>query len=95
MIPIADLSAPICNVQKTHSNSIHEQSCKEAVDVFIGWRLGSRLNLIDHLLHGQSKEREGRLEDIEHLFNELPRLTWHLGHLWIGTGSSGSDLTGL
>ena len=59
----------------THSHSVHEKSRDESVDVLLERRLSSSLDLVDHLLHRESEEREGCLEDIEDLVDELPRLS--------------------
>jgi hypothetical protein len=58
----------------THLHSIHQQGGDESVDVLLGRRLSSSLNLVDHLLHREGEERDGRLEHVENVLDALPGL---------------------
>lgn len=61
VIPEPDLLRPL-------SDSVVEQRREEPVTVFFHGRFGSNVDMIDHLLHRERKQRECCLENVENFF---------------------------
>lgn len=54
--------------------AIEQESGQKAVNVLLLRWLAPTVDLVDHLLHREGQQREGRLEDVEDLLDELPGL---------------------